>query len=835
MPRFFRAVFLCVALINPFYSSFLLAAGAPAAGSWLDDVDLLITPREREVFAGLQNPADREAFVQRFWQVRDPYPETPRNEARERWEERLAEARRRWRDLADDRSRIYLLSGEPDVAFEARCGGSPLEVWTYQPRFQVKYRTTLAFHLDGGPARLWRTGDSPDFFSPKLAEQEPCAADPRLADAALWIRLVGRAAYDTVVQRALAAPRPREWVTGFRPASAEASRARSAPSRPARLDVAFPGRQGEGLVRFLVTPDEMPEQVARILGGTRELVLSGRILQGDSTVDSFRYRFDSLPTAAGHGALPVAFERQLRPGRYKVEVQLEAPAAGSFVAARELAVPAMEAPPPASAAPPIAGTPAVASAAAPAVSPEVARLFAEADAALAAPRPGLHILAPAGKLIAGVQRFEARVDRAAGLPDERQIERVAFKLDGRPVLTRNRPPYEAQVDLGRTPVAHRLTVEGMDRGGEVLASDELMLNGGGQRFAVRLLEPRPGGAYRHSLRARVQVDAPEEQSLDRVELYLGDSRVATLYQPPFSQPLALPDSTAVNYVRAVGYLADGTSTEDLVLLNAPAATSRLDVRLVELYANVVDSAGKPAAAVGSGDFRVFEDGLRQSVLQVEPVQDTPIRLVTLIDNSASMEPRLEPTRKAALEFLRRTLSPRDQAALITFNRAPRVAVGLTGDLTALEDGLSGLRADEETSLYDSLIFSLYYLGGATGQRAVLLLSDGEDRTSSFRFADALESARRAGIAVYTIGIDLPKGPAAEQLSKLAAETGGRSFFLKGMDGLDAACQEIGRDLRSRYRLSYQSSNTAPGQAFRAVRVEVGKPGLEARTISGYYP
>ena len=261
----------------------------------------------------------------------------------------------------------------------------------------------------------------------------------------------------------------------------------------------------------------------------------------------------------------------------------------------------------------------------------------------------------------------------------------------------------------------------------------------------------------------------------------------------------------------------------------------MEIRLVELYTHVVDRAGKAVEGLGAGEVHVFEDGVRQSVRQVERVEDAPLRLVTLIDNSASMRPRLEPARQAALQFLRRTLRPRDQAAVITFNRSPRVAVGLTADLKALEDGLSGLMADEETSLYDSLIFSLQYLGGAPGQRAVLLLSDGEDHTSTFGFAEVLESARRAGIAVYAIGIELPKGGPTEQLARLAAETGGRSFFLRGTGDLDRAYQEIERDLRSRYRISYQSSNTTPGDAFRAVRVELARPGVEARTISGYYP
>ena len=816
-------------VFNLFFAAFTLRAQDPSSQSWLDDVDPLITPREREVYLSLKTPADREAFVQRFWQVRDPYPETPRNEARERWEERLRDAKGRWSDPQDDRRRVFLLNGEPGEVFQSRCAGETLQVWTYQPGFQVRYRTTLVFHVDADrPARLWRSGDTPNLASLDLKE---CFADARMAEAATWIRRVGREAYNVVVQRAVTSPKPREWVASFK-AATPGVRPTAARALPARLDVDFPGRQGDGLVRILVAPGDPADQVARMLESSRELYVSGRILRGSQMVDSFRYRFDSPPKTVG--ARPLAFERHLMPGEYKLEVQLDDPAAGSsFVGERDLAVPSLSAP--AVSAPTVIPAAAAPARPEPAVSPEVRRLFAEADAALAAPRPGLHIVAPSGKLIAGVQPFEVRVDRAAGLPDGEQIERVAFTLDGRPLLTRNHPPFVAEIDLGRTPRGHKLAAEGMNPKGEVLARDELELNSGGQRFAVHLIEPQPGRIYHQSLRAQVRVDAPEDQTLDRVELYLGDSRVATLYQPPFSQPLVLPDSAGVGFVRAVAYLADGNSAEDVALLNSPVAPERMDIRLVELYTNVVDRSGKPVEGIGPQELRVLEDGVRQSIRQVERVEDTPLRLVTLIDNSASMLPRLEPTRKAALQFLRRTLLPRDQAAVITFNRSPRIAVGLTADLKTLEDGLSSLTADEETSLYDSLIFSLYYLGGSQGQRAVVLLSDGEDNASSFHFADALESARRTGVAVYAIGINLPKEGASEQLARLAAETGGRSFFVRGTDELDGAYQEIQRDLRSRYRISYQSSNTKPGEAFRTVRVEVARSGVEARTISGYYP
>src|SRR5688572_16231746 len=127
--------------------------------SWLEEVAPLIGTGEREAFLRITDEGQRQEFVRKFWAARDPYPQTARNELQEGWTERLAEARRRWGSVEDDRARSLLLRGEPDSTFKASCPDAPLyEVWIYEASFRVKHRVSLIFTLDSGVARLWRPG-----------------------------------------------------------------------------------------------------------------------------------------------------------------------------------------------------------------------------------------------------------------------------------------------------------------------------------------------------------------------------------------------------------------------------------------------------------------------------------------------------------------------------------------------------------------------------------------------------------------------------------------------------------------------------------------------------
>jgi VWFA-related protein len=416
------------------------------------------------------------------------------------------------------------------------------------------------------------------------------------------------------------------------------------------------------------------------------------------------------------------------------------------------------------------------------------------------------------------------------------VASVAFLLDGRPLLTRQRPPWTVELRIGELPRSVRVRAVASDGAGDVLGADELLLNGAPHRFTVRLLEPREGAATA-PLRVRAEVRAPQGRSVDRMELFLDETPLATLYQPPWETLATRLPQPAPLYLRAVAYLADGTAAEDAVLLaGGDAERGKLEVDLVEVYTTVLGADGHPAQGLAANDFGVREDGRPQQVQRFQHVTEVPLHTALLVDTSASMADMLPAVQQAAIDFFDSLLAPGDRAAVLTFSEEPRLAAPFSDDLTTLTTALVGLRAERGTALWDSVVHTLHYFQGIGGRRALVVFSDGADRGSRFRFDDTLAYAQHAGVAIYAVSFGNPASGFLEgrrRLERLAESTGGRAFVLDGPGEVEATYAQIEQDLRSQYLLVYQSDGSGTG--FRAVDVEVKRAGHTARAMRGYLP
>ncbi len=431
--------------------------------------------------------------------------------------------------------------------------------------------------------------------------------------------------------------------------------------------------------------------------------------------------------------------------------------------------------------------------------------------------------------------------RVGAVVEGEGVARVEFLLDGKVVMSKIRPPYGVEVHLGDTLRPRRVTAIALTAAGEELARDTLEINLGPFRFAVRLIEPVPKTVYGSSVPVRAEVTLPVGDRLDRVDFLLEETIIDSATAPPYRGELALSGTGEPTYVRAIAYLEDGSSAEDLVFINSSRDMANLKVSFVELYTTVLDRRNQPIDDLEIADFKVFEDGAQHSIRRFERVLDRQVNLGILLDTSLSMVEELRETQKVAAGFLERLLRPQDRATVITFSDEAEVKVPFSNDVEALTKGLERLEALGETTLWDSLAFTLYYFGGLKGKRALVVLTDGQDSRSHYKINDVIEYAQRLGVAVYPIAvsnsgasIDRHAQESERNLRKLASATGGSSFSIQRASGIERAYERIEAELRAQYLVGYQSSKTTPG-AFRQVKVEILGRGLKARTIPGYYP
>jgi GWxTD domain-containing protein len=183
---------------------------------WLnEDVRWIISPEELTAFKALSNDEERDAFIEQFWQRRDPTPDTEENEFKEEHYRRIAYAnehfsagRAGWRT---DRGRIYVVFGPPDEIESHPSGGTynrPLEegggdTSTYPfERWRYRYMETLNSQ---NKQEVWI-----EFVDTCMCGDYHISMDPNEKDALLHVPGAGLTQYE---QMGLASKTDR--ITGF--------------------------------------------------------------------------------------------------------------------------------------------------------------------------------------------------------------------------------------------------------------------------------------------------------------------------------------------------------------------------------------------------------------------------------------------------------------------------------------------------------------------------------------------------------------------------------------------------------------------------------------------
>jgi VWFA-related protein len=345
-----------------------------------------------------------------------------------------------------------------------------------------------------------------------------------------------------------------------------------------------------------------------------------------------------------------------------------------------------------------------------------------------------------------------------------------------------------------------------------------------------------------------------------------------------------------------------------------ATTLRVKGPEVLLAVTVRDKRGEMVNALSGSDLTLTEDGRPQQITSFTRDSKAPLRVGLAIDTSSSLRAAMNDERKAVGKFLE-TMLPDDPSAagraseafLLHFDRQVELLEDFTGsrdklqhELDSIGPSASGNRSplgpetsDEDradgrrrggaagTQLYDAIYLAADELMKLKdGRKAVILFSDGLDRGSKESLNDAIDSADRANMAIYTVyfkgqgertenpfpnssrrgGVGFPGSGGGRYpgggggypgggssggdrksdidgkkiMEQIATRTGGRYFEAKKTGDLNDIYTAIADELRNQYVLTYTPDKRINEDEYHKIVLKAKKDDLSVATREGYY-
>ena len=283
----------------------------------------------------------------------------------------------------------------------------------------------------------------------------------------------------------------------------------------------------------------------------------------------------------------------------------------------------------------------------------------------------------------------------------------------------------------------------------------------------------------------------------------------------------------------------------------PDSVIRINSELVQLHVRVIDRNNKPINNVPENAFHIFEDGVPQTI-QTFTREEVPISYGLAVDTSGSLRSQLQSVIDAGKTIINSNKSG-DETFLVRFISSDKIETvqDFTDNKEQLMDGLDSFYVEGgQTAIIDAVYLSAEHVSeyrkgdeGDRRRRALIVITDGEDRNSFYKQEQLFARLREEDVQIFVIGFvneldkdaglirKSPRDKAVNLINRLASETGGRAFFPESISELPEIANEIIRDLRTQYVISYDPTNKAQDGSYRAIKVTVDQASGSEKRIA----
>lgn len=243
---------------------------------------------------------------------------------------------------------------------------------------------------------------------------------------------------------------------------------------------------------------------------------------------------------------------------------------------------------------------------------------------------------------------------------------------------------------------------------------------------------------------------------------------------------------------------------------------------VKVNTLVLDDKNRPVADLRQEDFQVLS-GNTPLPISFFSKGDLPVSYGLLVDNSGSLRTQFRDVLEAG-RFIISNQRAGDESFLIRFISSDKIdlASDFTTERTLLLDKLNTFQTEGgQTAIIDTLYFSADHLAKSEQEkdltrrrRALILITDGEDRNSHFSKKELLKILQESNIQLFAIGLTKeldkeggitrksPRERAIALLEELTDATGGRAFFPESSSALKDAVAQIVSSLHTQYVIGF---------------------------------
>jgi len=248
---------------------------------------------------------------------------------------------------------------------------------------------------------------------------------------------------------------------------------------------------------------------------------------------------------------------------------------------------------------------------------------------------------------------------------------------------------------------------------------------------------------------------------------------------------------------------------------------RVEAELVNLNVRVVDRNNRTINDVPEKDFKIFEDGVLQTI-DFFSRSEVPTNYALVLDNSGSMRAQLDKVIEAGKILIDKN-KPEDETEIVRFIGRDKITIEqpFTTSKQDLNDSLDNLFIEGgQTAIIDAVYLAVENVDkyeqskkiDDRRRRAIVLVTDGEDRDSYYNEKQLMDLLRESEVQIYVVGFlgDLskeggfigksPREKAKAFLQRIADESGGKTYFPADVSELSDIAKQISGELRTQYSI-----------------------------------